>query len=285
MPSTPSDKLPVLKTVGESLVLPLRDASVIFGYAWPLLIVLIAMSIAYALLQYPAELSMRANPDVVVPSFFVVLAIDILAKIGIGAALAVTWHRYLIEGEAPGTFSFAASRGRMVRYVLWGLASILVFALAIMAASLFSLPLFFMGVTPQAKGLPYIVGGLFYLCLAPFYRYALIFPSAAVADGARLRGVSAATKGSALRLATGSFLADAPCIVLGLLLGLVLDSSQAQTRASYIAGHIAGDLIYMFAGLTAVTFLSLSYRHFATALRHAVLHDDEIASGTYRGEE
>lgn len=266
-------KLPFWPTVQTSFALTIQHASVFFGYAWPFLAALFIIDAVSAWVHFPLAMKMRSDPKMVSVTEYLSLGnIAMIANLLVGAVLAVAWHRYIV-GRIEPTASRAIEQGRRVAaYLAWGLAGIVPVWLAMIPTM--SLALVFDEEPPW----PVIAAlvGLFLGALTPFFRYVLIFPAAALGHAVKLRSISYATQGNAVRLACGTYVASVPAFAAGIL----LDPAQVEQRDAYAALFAASDFSYMVTGMPIVTFLSLAYLHFAEAIRDAAARDDEIASGT-----
>lgn len=265
-------KLPFWQTVRDSLVVTLSHAGVFFRFAWPFLAALAITDAISAWLQFPLEMKMRSDPQSVSSSAYLSFGFfPMIAQMLVGAVLAVAWHRYIVAQIEPTPGVAIAQRERVFAYLGWGLLSVIPFMLAMVPSFVVAA---FMDEKHTAL-LFAVVTILTATALIPFFRYVLIFPAAALGHAVRLRSVSYATRGNALRLACGTYLAASP----GFALPMLMDPAQADQRLAYAGLVAASDLCHMIAGMPIVTFLSLAYVHFAEAIRDAAARDVEIATG------
>lgn len=266
------EKLPFWPTVRRSFAVTVRHARVFFRFAAPMLAVLFIVDALVAWLHFPLAMKMRSAPNTVSLTDYLAFGnIAFIAQALIGALLAVAWHRYIVARIVPTPMHALEQRWRVAAYLAWGLVSIVPVWLAMVPTMLLASHFDDEPAWPVIAGLIL----LFFAALAPFFRYVLIFPAAALGHGVNLRSISYATRGNALRLACGTYLVTVPAFVAGLL----LDPEQADHRGGYAALFAAADLSYMVAGMPVVTFLSLAYLYFAEAIQDAAARDDEIASG------
>lgn len=281
--TTPPDKLLFWTTVRDSIVLTAMNAGVFFSYAWPYLFVLAMFDGLIAWAYYPAFERMLKEPltdEALAVADIAFYVIGPIIPLLVGAALAVPWHQFIVEGRQPRVSDPWNQSGRVLRYAGWGVGTIVAFILAAIPIMLAVIP--FATPDPTSQSTIAVRFGMwamlvaFAFCLTPFYRFALIFPAAALGVRARLRSISYATRGNAFRLSFGSLLAALPSL---LLLEFVPEPTQIDSRAQYIVSHVASDMINMCVGMSIVTFLSLAYRHFAPAIADAMARDAEIASG------
>lgn len=206
------------------------------------------------------------------------LAWDSLAILALGlpaslamVAVAVIWHRHVIEGAAL-TAWVAPLNGRVLHY-LWRsfLCTVVSFPIVVVLASLFSLPFIFRSGDFDIEVLdqPIVNGAMFGIMAVPivyvFARLHMVLPAAAIRDG--VTGFVAswrATQGNGWRLVVGMALVAFPIgaatrLLFDFLTGLAVESGSIAARLLSAIVWAGGDLLG--AALLAA-LLSRSYLFF-----------------------
>jgi hypothetical protein len=192
-------------------------------------------------------------------------AADLTVAIG-AAAVAVAWHRHILDNE-PLTARFAPVDAKVIRYFVFTV--ILAFVVGV-------IPLTFLlmttgggaegGAEPEGGGLGLLlVPVLMVACIYVAMRLQLIFPATAIGDQALTLARSwAVTGGNGWRLVLGFFLATLPVALV--VLGLALLLAWAAEGTGSIALAAMADLAavgnaWLQAPLIA-SFLSYAYLFF-----------------------
>lgn len=220
-------KLPVWNIVRESMVVTVQRAGTFFSYARPLLLLMAGIDLISAWAYFPIEMCLRANPQDVSASEAIGYGLPAVLQMVLGAALAVPWHRYIVERRIPLAGDVLSSASRVLAYTWWGLISLTVACLSMFGAALLA------GLVPgdvPALEAAILLGGTA-LCWTAFCRFVLIFPATAVGQRVRLRSISYAMQGNAMRLAFGGLLVLLPEFVLS----TGMDPSWMTGRAAYAA--------------------------------------------------
>jgi hypothetical protein len=161
------------------------------------------------------------------------------------AAMAVAWHRFVLLKEAPGL------RVRL-NAAAWKYAGIYL-GLHLIAY----VPMVLGKVHPVHTFFAAILSVTFFFLMVP--RLSLILPATAIDANLPYDEAWLATRSNTLRLAFASILCTLPVSLLAGFAFMRLDRSTPVAKiAVQVAGAGAGALI----AIIAVTFLSLTYRHF-----------------------
>jgi hypothetical protein len=161
------------------------------------------------------------------------------------AAMAVAWHRFVLLKEAPGL------RVRL-NAAAWKYAGIYL-GLHLIAY----VPMVLGKVHPVHTFFAAILSVTFFFLMVP--RLSLILPATAIDANLPYDEAWLATRSNTLRLAFASILCTLPISLLAGFAFMRLDRSTPVAKiAVQVAGAGAGALI----AIIAVTFLSLTYRHF-----------------------
>jgi hypothetical protein len=192
-------------------------------------------------------------------------AADLVVAIG-AAAIAVAWHRHILDNE-PLTARFAPVDARVIRYFV--LTVILAFMVGVIPLTLLLMTTggtAEAGAQPEGSGLGLLVVPLVMLaCIYVAMRLQLIFPATAIGDQALTLARSwTVTDGNGWRLVLGFFLATLPVALT--VLGLALFLAWAAEATGSIALGAMADLAavgnaWLQAPLIA-SFLSYAYLFF-----------------------
>ena len=260
-------KLPVWQTARECYRLTFRHLGDLLRFAWPWLLVLIALSGALYWALYPAEVAAMAETG---SGSNALLITSALISTAIGAAIAVPWHRLLLLGENQSLAGCLTFDARRRSYFIKAVAT-LALPIAPIVLAAFLIP---EDTSAEASQLDFLRAAGFAMAtiaaVMVINRLSLILPATAL-DHAGV-GWSKAwhmTRGNAWRLFWLSLLVLAPIFVAVAVAFslypnefLLLDSTTAPSRAAFAAANVVLELASMLAGMLYVTFLSLAYRHF-----------------------
>lgn len=275
MTPNPIPKLPVWKTIVEVFAVTARHTGDLLRFAWPWLIVLIAVSLALYSAYFETERAQLAAGGSGSSSLWV---LTLMVSTLIGALIAVPWHRRILLGEHQTLSKGLALDSRKLAYAVKTVAIIATLALPLV-------PLVWTGSAEPASDvetqtatelflaifLPVLAFVAFFAWVFVLNRVSLILPATAVGNGSVTLGSAwSATKGNTLRLALVSTIAT--FLPLMLPLGLAywlapataaaLDASTAPNAIAFAVTNTINELLTIVFGMLFVTFLSLSYRHF-----------------------
>jgi hypothetical protein len=119
--------------------------------------------------------------------------------------------------------------------------------------------LLFAGLIAGFTVVPFVLAPLAYIPV----RLSLMLPAIAVAErGASASRIWTATKGNFWRLNLGQFYCLALPVVLAVIYFALTRTDLAETPQEALRDALVMEIIFCFAGLVAITYLSLAYRHF-----------------------
>ncbi len=278
MTSETPAKLPVWKTATESFRLTFQHLGDLLRFAWPWLLLLIAVSCALYWGLYPVEKAALAETG----SGSNLLWISTLfVSTMIGAFIAVPWHRMLLLGEKNDLSASGHFASRKWRYALRALLMIALPMLPILA-----LIQFYPATSSEeaattadsidlvAMMLPVVYFGSFIALMVLVNRMSLILPATAL-DHNDVGWVEtwSITRGNTWRLFWSSFIVSMPLILVAI--GYVIhdlwvpvepikiaEVNEIANRTRFTLWSVGWELAAMLFGILYVTFLSLAYRHF-----------------------
>ncbi len=274
-------KLPVWKTALECYRLTFRHLGDLLRFAWPWLLLLVAVSGALYWALYPLEKDALAKTG---SGSNTLWFLTLLASTAIGAFIAVPWHRLLILGERPELAEALKLDNRHWLY-LWRAFLLGVLPLAPL---LLMLTLFHSGLESavtesmteaETTSLIATISGflLFLLICLAAGRFSPILPATALAhNGVGWRNSWDMTRNNTWRLFWISLILSLPFVIAGIVAAGFDLNAELKTpseaikapvnefagRTSFTLWSVAMEFAGMLFGMLFVTFLSLAYRHF-----------------------
>ena len=278
-------KLPVWKTAAECYRLTFRHLGELLRFAWPWLLVLMAVSGALYWGLYPIEQKALAKTG---SGSNVLWILTLLFSTVIGAFIAVPWHRLLLLGEKAGLTGSEHFSIRQRQYAVRAILLLLIPMLPI-AALMYFYPASSTDAAATTTGnaddvdigamwLPMIYFGSIIALMALANRLSLILPATAL--GHTDKGwwkTWHMTQGNTWRLFWSSLIVFLPFVLAGIVAAFgdlfnefanpaeqikIAPVNELANRTSFTSWSVAWELAAMLFGMLYVTFLSLAYRHF-----------------------
>lgn len=275
------NRLPFWWTVREAYVLTFRHLGDVLRIAWIWLIVLTVLVALTSAFFWPSH---AAALDAGEPTSWVQRLTTTLSMAA-GASIAVAWHRMLLAAEMP-TGRYLRFDNVVWRYFLVGVAMMAPFilidlvmpppggddedaAMTVAAAARQAVPLGFAG-------------------LAAFVaiKLSLVLPAIALAQqpGITIRSAWNAARGNWWRLFLGYVLmALPPLLVVSVPAALKLwrsaEETEGETQLGFVLANTLWELTALVAGIFAVSFLSLAFRHFFPKVGTGAASDGTGESG------
>lgn len=260
-------KLPVWKTTREVFAVTFRHLGDLLRFAWPWLLVLIAVSGALYAAYYDSERTVMAAGGTGTNSLWVLtLAVSTI----LGALIAVPWHRRILLGEHQTLRKSLSLDATKFAYTAQAAAIMATLCLPLAVVKLAD------PVAPEAQAtIDLLITVSFTLVLLTLLfasnRISLILPATAVGNHTvTLGGAWRATRGNTLRLALVSIVATILPLMIPLVLAYwlapaataAMDANTAPSAATFAVANTIWELFAIVFGMLFVTFLSLAYRHF-----------------------
>lgn len=182
---------------------------------------------------------------------FLAVIID-FASLFLWPIIAVTWHRFILIGDAPsGRFNLSFGR-REARFLLFSIFLVLLF----MPGGILMIVANAMPQTMSSSLLGFFGLLLLFVSLYFFVRLSLLLPAVSVDDPVNPRLVLERTRGNFWRLAAVLVLAVLPVLVVAVLLTGLISLGPVAALLALIA--IA--LVSIFFAVVNVAVLSIAYR-------------------------
>ncbi|MBA4210517.1 MAG: hypothetical protein C0454_13400 [Parvibaculum sp.] len=275
-------KLPVFRSAGEVFSGVTRHFFELVRVAAAPLLLMVALAVAgiFIFMQsalgewYMQILRMIAEPEQVPgpPPFtfvtFVGILIYFLIYLGLFAAAAVRWHRFVLFGEKPGAGTPSLGGGLDLGYFMVILK--LFFAVIFAAIPVWGAMAVVAGFGVRAPGAVTLFGGiaifvLFILLVMLIARISLALPDSAVGGGGSLGAMFDRSKGNGWRLigyhlliALGLTLVS---FIYSMVLGLLpLEPTQGNIPVFLIVLVLLNIPLQLFTSMIGVTSLSVAYR-------------------------
>ena len=254
-------KLPLWSTVSESYRLTFRNLPTLMRIAWPWLLVLVLVCGVIRWLAWPYRDPDTTKLHVISWTFDL---LTLVVTVAIGALIAVPWHRFLLLSEDPGASSPMASRRSASYYFALGL----VFVLPLEIPQLASFTTHYMTTGETSTDATNWIWWWLLLSVPTAYfnvKASLAFPALAVTQNdTPFAQAWWASDGNFWRLLLGAILSTGLAVLILGILGWILLSQLGENLSfnEEQATSASSDIIWMFVGMSYVTFLSLAYRHF-----------------------
>jgi hypothetical protein len=272
MSVNPIPKLPVFKTIAEVFTVTFRHLGDLLRFAWPWLLVLIAVSGALYAAYYDSERTAIAAGDTGSNSLWV---LTLAVSTTLGALIAVPWHRRILLGEHQTLSKSLSLDATKFAYTAKAAAIIAVLCLPLVVVKLAD------PVAPETQAtIDLLITVIFTLVFLTLFfasnRISLILPATAVENHAVTLGDAwRATRGNTLRLALVSIVSTIVPLMIPLLLAYwlapaaaaAMDANTAPSAATFAVANTIWELFAIVFGMLFVTFLSLAYRHFFEPVR------------------
>ena len=251
-PATPNlQKLPFWRTVAESYKLTFGNIRTLLQMSWPLLLALLPVSAVIRWIAWPLTQPKHPHPG------FVEWALGFshnLVMLAVGAAIAVPWHRFILFNEKTPVTQSPWDDARTKAYIGLGLLLLMIteFGAALRSAGI-------LATNDRLLNSSETNELLIFLLLT--VRWSLAFPAIAIGRESQPRSDSwDATKGNYWRMFWGGILTMVIPIVIILTLAAHTEGKLTQNTFAALSGLFT--VVWMFVGMSYVTFLSLAYRHF-----------------------
>lgn len=267
--STTVKKLPVLKTVGQSLLYSLKSIGILVRISWLWILIIAGTGIVtWALIyvlsgQYGQEL-LSLEPDgsrhpllkVLEAGFWVTIAILVVAL----CCVAVQWHRRFLTGELPGWFALGFDR-RTLSYIGYAVAIGAVSGLA-MAVVHVMIDVLTPAINSREATEWASKGILAVIAVMIFARLHLVLPGTAVGDQRiSLRYSFDQTNGNGLRITGGLMLILLLHTIPGAILYFTLPVSHGSVGFALLTFY-APLAMHLVLGSVILSYMSHCYGFF-----------------------
>ena len=275
-------KLPVFRSVGEVFSGVTRHFfELIRAAALPLLLMMalaaagIFITMQSALGEWYMEMFRAATDPQQVPTpppftfvTFVGILVFFLLYLGLFAAVAVRWHRFVLFGEKPGAGT--PSLGGGLDFGYFRVILKLFFAMIFAAIPVWGATAVVAGFGVLAPGAATLVGGiaifvLFFLLLMLIARISLALPDSAVGGEGSLGTMFDRSKGNSWRLIGYHALITLGLFLISLIYSLVLGLLPIEPTGDDILMFLSASVLLniplqLFTSMIGVTSLSVAYR-------------------------
>jgi hypothetical protein len=264
--------LPVMEMTAETFRLTYRNFATFVAYAWPWLLLFLALSCIANWRGYPSDKVVISQNESA--NFFHDLFFPII-NVVIGSVIAVPWHRFLVLNEPPNLFQTGKIGGTALKYTALIIGGLVASMVLVALFTAFIVGGLYLSGTGKAVHdfnwmlwIPTIGIGFSLTCIIG--RISLVLPAVATdADDTTVATAWSVTRGNTFRMAVASIAVLLPSFVsIALILWIAGDPPQLS-RLGYTISSVITDLINMTIGMTSVTFLSLAYRHFFGPIENA----------------